>query len=209
MSETSLPSTTRSYWIHALSPLHVGAGRGIGFIDLPLVRESLTGFPYVPGSAVKGVMADHHNATDEARKSGIVGQAFGSGGETSNSGSIVFMDARLVCLPVRSVYGTFAWCTSPIVLQRLQRDLGKENASFQKMPLPRNGDVSQIGVPEPSPRESTDTLPAERSVLVGNARSETSTRPVYFEDLDFVVNRHLALLAPGGYLVIEMFDETE
>ena len=55
------------YWIHALTPLHVGSGRGIGFIDLPIMREKATEYPFVPGSAVKGVLADHHGADDEAR----------------------------------------------------------------------------------------------------------------------------------------------
>ena len=24
----------KSYWLHALSPIHIGAGRGLGYIDL-------------------------------------------------------------------------------------------------------------------------------------------------------------------------------
>ena len=61
-------SESRLYYIHALSPVHVGAGRGLGFVDLPIVREAVTGWPYVPGSAVKGVLADYHDASrDEDR----------------------------------------------------------------------------------------------------------------------------------------------
>ena len=49
--------------------------------------------------------------------------AFGESGEQSaNSGSLVFADARRVCMPVRSLYGTFAWVISPVVLTRLARD---------------------------------------------------------------------------------------
>ena len=118
------------FWIHALTPLHVGAGRGVGYIDLPILREKVTNLPLVPGSAIKGVFADKHSATDEKRQSDpIFRAAFGisdprGGAEAgANSGSLVFSDARLVCLPVRSLYGTFAWCTSPLILQRLHRDL--------------------------------------------------------------------------------------
>ncbi len=50
---------TRMYWIHAITPLHVGSGRGVGFIDLPIMREKVTSWPLVPGSAVKGVMREH------------------------------------------------------------------------------------------------------------------------------------------------------
>lgn len=119
------------FWIHAMTPLHVGAGRGLGYIDLPIVREKVTNFPYIPGSAVKGVIADHYNATEDNRKNNPqLATAFGKAddrendkGTTSNSGSLVFTDARLVCLPVRSMLGTFAWCTSPTILRRLHRDI--------------------------------------------------------------------------------------
>ena len=129
----------RVYWLHAITPLHVGAGRGNGYIDLPVIREKVTGFPFVPGSSTKGVFADFNQATDDARDPEkpegvyrkLVHAAFGRAGEdTANSGALSFTDARLVCLPVRSLYGTFAWCTCPMILQRLKRDLeltGVEN----------------------------------------------------------------------------------
>lgn len=118
---------TRIYWLHALTPLHVGIGQGAGAIDLPIMRERVTGWPVVPGSAIKGVLADKHGATDENRQADDkLRAAFGrqdtAKGE-NNAGSLVFSDARAVCLPVRSYYGTFAWVTSPLVLERLRRDL--------------------------------------------------------------------------------------
>jgi CRISPR-associated protein Cmr4 len=117
--------TTRIYWLHALTPMHIGAGRGEGYIDLPLAREQLTKYPYVPGSSVKGVFAEACGATDEKRRTDTLLQAaFGrAGDDASNAGALAFTDARLVCLPVPSLYGTFAWCTCPFVLTRLQRDL--------------------------------------------------------------------------------------
>jgi len=125
----------RVYWLHALSPLHVGTGRGEGYIDLPLAREKVTGFPYVPGSSVKGVCADSCGAaTQDRRYNSILGAAFGQvGNDTTNSGALVFTDARLVCLPIRSLFGTFAWCTSRMVLRRLARDL----AEAGKNPIPK------------------------------------------------------------------------
>jgi CRISPR-associated protein Cmr4 len=116
---------TKTYWLHALTPLHVGAGTGLGFIDLPVMREKATGWPLVPGSAVKGVLADSHEASAENREGKpLMTAAFGSGGDdNANAGALVFTDARLVCLPVRSVYGTFAWVTCKLALDRLKRDL--------------------------------------------------------------------------------------
>src|SRR4051794_39122729 len=121
---------TRLYWIHTLSPTHAGVGRGVGYIDLPIDRDGVTGWPIIRGSGFKGVWADSHRATPENRKKEtpeglLLKAAFGTAGEddTSNAGALVPTDAKLVCLPVRSFRGTFAWCTSPLCLQMLRRTL--------------------------------------------------------------------------------------
>lgn len=146
---------TRMYWIHALTPLHVGAGRGVGYIDLPILREKVTNLPLIPGSAIKGVLADKHSATDEKRQADpIYRAAFGisdprGGAEAgANSGSLVFTDARLVCLPVRSLYGTFAWCTSPLILKRLYRDLEAAGLASRLTPPSKLSSETSIHVPE-------------------------------------------------------------
>lgn len=124
-----MPGQTKMYWLHAVTPLHVGTGFGLGFIDLPVMREKITDWPIVPGSAVKGVLADYHKAaTDDQRKANPqLKAAFGMSDDddpnNTNSGSLVFTDARLACLAVRSLYGTFAWVTSALALERLKRDL--------------------------------------------------------------------------------------
>lgn len=184
MTETKQDATlgdTRMYWLHAQAPLHVGAGRGIGFIDLPIAREVVTNWPFVPGSAVKGVLADHYGVTDDSRKSDKLHyQAFGradADGESSNSGSLVFTDAHLVCLPVRSLYGTFAWCSSPIALERLKRDLSRSKAgqNLPSLSLPPGANSAlQIHVTS-----------ATQSVLVEAATQANQLGRAYFEDLDF------------------------
>ncbi len=130
---------TRIYWLHALSPTHAGIGRGVGYIDLPIDRDGVTGWPIIRGSAFKGVWADHHRATTDARRSdATLCAAFGIAGDdnNSNAGALIPTDATLVCLPVRSFRGTFAWCTSPLCLQMLRRTLrtGGREASFQPPP---------------------------------------------------------------------------
>jgi len=128
---------TRIYWIHAITPLHVGSGRGVGFIDLPIMREKVTGWPLVPGSAVKGVMREHfvreftgEKKEMDQREKDLINAAFGKPDDDndnqsskSNAGSLVLSDARIVCLPVRSLYGTFAFAACPLVLEKLKRDL--------------------------------------------------------------------------------------
>ena len=39
-----MPANNRAYWLHVLTPTHVGTGRGIGYIDLPVHRDKVTGW---------------------------------------------------------------------------------------------------------------------------------------------------------------------
>lgn len=133
------------YWIHTLSPTHVGTGRGLGYIDLPIHRDCLTGWPAIPATAFKGVWADHFGATDAKRRGDPdLRAAFGTASDNdngSNAGALIPTDARLVCLPVRSFRGTFAWCTSRLALEFLQRDL--EIAGFADLPaVPEAADAA-------------------------------------------------------------------
>ncbi len=161
-----MPQNTRMYWLQGLTPLHVGAGKGVGFIDMPIMREKVTNWPLVPGSAVKGVMRDYFsvNGTDEQKK--YINYAFGqrNSDETSNAGSLVLTDARIVCLPVRSLYGTFAYITSPMVLQRLKKDL--EVAGCTHIP-------------------NFPVVPSDEVCLHTPGSKIASGDRIFFEDLDF------------------------
>lgn len=108
--------------IHALSPLHAGTGQGVGVIDLPIAREKATGIPFLPGSSIKGVLRD---ACPEDKRTAVFGPD--TNHAEDHAGSIQFADARLLLLPVRSLAGTFAWVTSPLLLQRFKRDTNEAN----------------------------------------------------------------------------------
>lgn len=164
---------TRIYWLHALSPTHAGIGRGLDYIDLPIDRDKVTGWPIIRGSAYKGVWADHFGATEEARKQKDKPQdkpllriAFGIvDGDNANSGALIPTDAQLVCLPVRSFRGTFAWATSPLCLKMLHRTL-----TLAKVP----------GLPDaPTGLAESDAHHAAETVLVEGNR-------LFLEDLDFM-----------------------
>lgn len=173
---------TQVYWFHTLSPTHVGTGRGVGYIDLPIHRDKITNWPLIPGSAFKGVWANHYGATDEARnKDTELGRklrlAFGRAsdqGNASNAGALIPTDARLVCLPIRSFLGTFAWCTSPLALEMLRRDL--RLAGMVDLP------------PEPPNVSDDDVHRTNRTKLEDNGR-------IFLEDLDFVGKECAATLA--------------
>jgi len=124
------------YWIHALSPIHIGAGDSVAVIDLPIVRETVTKWPYLPASGIKGVCRDAARAASIHKDT--IKAAFGpetirgDDGTLDNAGGLWFSDARLLFFPVRSLYGTFAWVTCPLALSRFSRDA----AHFGASPLP-------------------------------------------------------------------------
>ena len=105
-------------FVHALTPLHAGTGQGVGVIDLPIAREKATGLPYLPGSSLKGTLRAHDAAL--AHHAAIFGPDTANAAD--HAGAVQFTDQRLLALPVRSLAGTFAWVTSPLVLRRLARD---------------------------------------------------------------------------------------
>jgi CRISPR-associated protein Cmr4 len=167
-------ASTRIYWLHTLSPTHVGTGRGLGYIDLPIHRDKVTNWPIVPGSAFKGVWADRSKASDDNRRNDLkLRLAFGyvpkDAQGDSNAGALVPTDARLVCLPVRSFQGTFAWCSSSLALKLLRRDL--KLAGLAKLP------------PEPAaPGPSQAFHPVNTALKDGSK--------IYLEDLDFDAAPH-------------------
>lgn len=107
-------------FLHALSPLHAGTGQGIGAIDLPIAREKATGIPYLPGSSLKGVLRDRAAPWDRDTRFAVFGPDTESASE--HAGAVQVGDAKLLLLPVRSLYGVFALVTSPYLLERFRRE---------------------------------------------------------------------------------------
>lgn len=104
---------TLTFSLFTRTPLHVGCGSSVGVVDLPVLRERATGFPTVPGSALKGVLRDLF--TDPQTQNLLFG-------EQNGRGKILVGEARLVAFPVRSAKGGFAWLTSPLTLARIGID---------------------------------------------------------------------------------------
>lgn len=147
------------YLLHVLSALHVGGDdSGDGFIDQPAAREAASNFPLVPGSALKGVLRDESafgEGLDEDQRKAL----FGTGGGDDDGGAqgaLTVGDARLLCLPVRSLAGVFAWVTCPLVLGRFLREARWLGAAESEPGLPSS---------LPSPSESRQVLVSSASVL--------------------------------------------
>ena len=125
---------TKPFLLHALSPLHAGTGQAAGIVDLPIARYRSTGIPFVPGSSIKGVLRDARRASGEEKPDKLLA-VFGpeTNEAAAHAGALVVGDARLLALPVRSFRGTFAWVSSPLLLELARRDLA-EVASGLKLP---------------------------------------------------------------------------
>lgn len=130
-------------YLFTRTPLHVGAGSSVGAIDQPIQRERHTGFPIIPASSLKGTFADAWNDTlipDGDRKvrvkkdgdrleSSDAAWLFGSDdANNACAGALQFSEAKLLAFPLRSAKGSFAWITSPLILNRYHRALEAQYA---------------------------------------------------------------------------------
>lgn len=125
--------------IFTKTPLHLGAGSSVGAIDLPIMRERHTRFPLIPGSSLKGVLADLYeplvkewkdDGTPVLQRSSEAVWLFGAeDASEAAAGSLLVGEGKLLAFPVRSARGGFAWITSPLTLGRYIRDARKNMVS--------------------------------------------------------------------------------
>jgi CRISPR-associated protein Cmr4 len=130
-------------FISCLTPTHVGSGSDLGHVDLPIQRESHTGFPKFEASSLKGALRERLESVygsisdrvklhlafgyDSAQANESVKAAFEGEKATLNkeyAGALAFSDARLLLFPVKSMKGVFSLITCPYVLERFSEELG-------------------------------------------------------------------------------------
>lgn len=174
-------------FLHALSPLHAGTGQGVGVIDLPIAREKATGIPFAPGSTIKGVLRDA--CADKATRAKVFGPETDKASDWA--GSAQFSDQRLLLLPVRSLVGTFAWVTSPFLIQRFLRDVANV-PTLQPTKAP----------PEPGNDESCVVADGQTCKL---ALSQGDEERVVLEDLALTPMKDADLSAWAGWLGSQLF----
>jgi CRISPR-associated protein Cmr4 len=121
-------------FLYADAPVHFGAGVSLGAVDLVIQRERHTGYPMAQGSGLKGALRHHlewrragdddmQRIKDDMQRIKWVFGPDGGGDARDHAGAVAFGDGRLLLFPVRSLAGTFAYCTSAVALGRLRRDL--------------------------------------------------------------------------------------
>ena len=133
----------KPYFLFTRTPLHVGAGQSVGYVDLPIQREPHTCIPIVPGSSLKGVLRDLFPGDDPASKETRY-WLFGHDTEEKEqskfqAGALLIGEARVLCFPVRSAKGSFAWITCPLALARYACDAKRLTSQGQPLPTAFTG----------------------------------------------------------------------
>ena len=121
----------------AETPVHPGAGRGMGVVDLPVAREASTDYPVLVGSSLKGALRDKAEGVIAAE---AVEERFGT---QEHAGDVLVSDGRLLLLPVRSLTTSYRWVTCPHLIERYRRDL--DRAALEPRPdIPATVDRGEI-----------------------------------------------------------------
>lgn len=111
-------------FVQAMTPLHIGVGRGEGaHVDLPVQRDEF-GLPAIWASSLKGALKDHARYKDKSQDKKATQCVFGKdpGGRNSegsgyDTSAAVLLDARLLLVPARSLRGVWLYVTSPHMLR--------------------------------------------------------------------------------------------
>ena len=156
-------SNSKILYLFTRTPLHVGAGSSVGAIDQPIQRERHTGFPIIPASSLKGTFADawsdglleETNAKGETKKVRVkkdgtstdAAWLFGSDSDQhAAAGALQITEASLLAFPIRSAKGSFAWITSPLILNRYRRALQADDLSITDAPSDEEAIFTKGGV---------------------------------------------------------------
>jgi CRISPR-associated protein Cmr4 len=106
---------------HTITPLHVGCGQDVGVVDLPVIRERTTGYPFIPGSGIRGSVRDLFERRSAEDAALLFGPTAEDQEELRYAGCVAVHDARILLFPVRSDHSVFLWLTCPAVLRRFAR----------------------------------------------------------------------------------------
>ena len=162
-------------FFHTITPLHVGCGQDVGVVDLPVIRERTTGYPFIPGSGLRGSLRDLCRQKAPASLPELFGPdatALEDEDAERHAGCVAVHDAHLLLFPVRSQIAPFLWITCPAVLRRFSRHAG-------------------LLLEDESWRIDPEASPGEEE-LQGSFQSPT----VCLEEIDFTVTPFAPALPP-------------
>ncbi len=130
---------------HCLTPIHMGAGQSVSYVDNVVQREKHTGFPTLWASGIKGVLrALCMRINNEIINEQKVKEIFGPENDAEERASIISItDAKILFYPVRSVKGIFAYITCPFVIKKFFNEL-KILGILQKYQLFQNSKLEKL-----------------------------------------------------------------
>jgi len=107
------------YSIETITNTSVGSGDvSFGIVDNLIQKDPVTFLPVFNSSSVKGSLRERmENAkfSDDSKKPELIKLIFGEGND--NPGHVIFYDARLLTLPLRSSKKVYYNCTSPLTIK--------------------------------------------------------------------------------------------
>jgi CRISPR-associated protein Cmr4 len=133
----------------------------------------------IQGSGLKGALRHHLRVLGQSGNDAAYGMklawVFGpDGGDEGrpqdHAGAVAFGDGKLLLFPVRSLVGTFAYCTSALALGRLRRDMELTGIQPDK----------EFRLP-PAPGDGRALAPTDSKILDGNV--------VVLEDFEVQVDK--------------------
>ncbi|MHB8581517.1 MAG: type III-B CRISPR module RAMP protein Cmr4 [Ignavibacteriaceae bacterium] len=104
--------------IETLTNTHVGSGdTHFGIVDKLIQRSPVTLIPVIHSSGIKGALKDHFELIDQFKPK--IKTLFGEDGTDKNSfpGRLIFFEANLLTVPLRSSRKVFYHSTSPYVIK--------------------------------------------------------------------------------------------
>lgn len=102
------------FFIRTITPLHIGTGRTVGIVDMPIEKDSFN-LPIIPASSIKGAIRSSFYGDP------LEQLLFGpKPGEEPFTGAFTPLDAYLVAIPARSLKGVWTLVTAELALRRLK-----------------------------------------------------------------------------------------
>jgi len=104
----------------AESSIHAGSGEDVGFVDQPIQRSKFSNYPIIQSSEVKGSLRGYLESNGKKQE---VETIFGPEDKGDFASAVSFSEARLLFLPVKSLYGVYAYITCPYLLNRFAKEV--------------------------------------------------------------------------------------
>jgi len=124
--------------VYSITPIHVGAGRAVGIVDLPIQRDAL-GYPVIFSSSFKGALKSYcaknnileNGGRIDCSKVPLCCCAFGSEpiGSETETGILTLTDLIPFAVPVPAISDVYLYLTSPYLLRKIKDILEAETKS--------------------------------------------------------------------------------